>query len=69
MGQVNCVDNGKQPTEEFCACQLEAGQNVYANTEDPEHIYVEYDNGCAVFTLKDEHNETVPMIRISLLGI
>ena len=54
VGQVKCVDNGKQPTEEFCACQLEAGQNVYANTEDPEHIYVEYDNGCAVFTLKDE---------------
>ncbi len=52
-GQVIAQDNTKLPAEEFCGCQVEAGQNIYANTAHQENIYVEYEHGCAAFALKN----------------
>ena len=53
-GQVRTVDHFHIPTENFSGCQVEVGQNIYANPDDPGRIYVEYESGCAVFLLSSE---------------
>ena len=52
VGQIKAKDNSVLPAEELASCQVEVGQNVYALKESPENIYIEYDNGCALFSLK-----------------
>ena len=52
VGQIIAEDNSVLPTEELVGCQIDVGQNVYAFKENPESIYVEYETGCALFTLK-----------------
>lgn len=57
VGQIRTEDNSVLPAEELAGCQVDVGQNVYALKENPESIYVEYENGCALFTLKKETSD------------
>lgn len=50
VGSVSAVDNLEYPSEEFHGSRLETGQEVYANQDMPEKIYVKYDSGYGLFT-------------------
>ena len=52
VGQIRTENNSMPPAEELAGCQVDVGQNVYAHKENPESIYVEYETGYALFTLK-----------------
>lgn len=49
VGTVESVDNEEYPKENFYAARLEEGQEIYANPEVTERIYVRYDSGFAPF--------------------
>lgn len=49
VGTVAAVDNTKYPSEEFHGSRLETGQEVYADENASDKIYVKYDSGFGLF--------------------
>lgn len=49
VGTVAAVDNTKYPSEEFHGARLERGQEVYADENASDKIYVKYDSGFGSF--------------------
>lgn len=52
-GYVENVDNVATPNTNWSGSRVEVGQKVYADTNDPNHIYLEYETGYAKFSCKD----------------
>lgn len=50
MREVESIDNKKQPSKNYTGSRLEVGQKIYANDEEHEIIYIEYENGYARFS-------------------
>lgn len=50
MREVESIDNKEQPSKNYTGSRLEVGQKIYANDEEPEIIYIEYENGYARFS-------------------
>lgn len=53
LGQVASVNNQEWPSEDFCGTHLEVGQEIYCDPEEPQKLYVKYDNGFALFETED----------------
>lgn len=50
VGTVKEVDNSRYPDTDFYGCRVDAGQEIYADQENLDTIYLKYDNGYAVFS-------------------
>ncbi len=50
IGEVKSIDNKKQPLKNYEGSRLEVGPKIYANDENPEIIYIKYENGYARFS-------------------
>ena len=52
-GTVKDVDNKNPPSGNFSASRLEEGQKVYADGDNSDVIYIEYENGYARFSKRE----------------
>jgi len=51
-GEILSVDHINPPTENFHGGRIEAGQKVYISSKTYDSIYIQYNKGYALFTLK-----------------
>lgn len=52
VGEIETVDNLAQPTEDFVGARVELGQQIYADANCPETIYLQYESGYAKFEIR-----------------
>lgn len=52
VGEVKEVDNGKEPSVDWCGSRVDVGQEIYAS-ENSSSIYLKYESGYAEFEAKD----------------
>ena len=52
VGSISFVDHDNEPTEDFHAARVDAGQEVYASEAIPDTVYLKYENGYAQFSIR-----------------
>lgn len=52
VGAIEKVDNVHEPEEDFCGARVEVDQEVYANAEHADTIYLKYEKGYAKFEIR-----------------
>lgn len=69
VGTVNKVDNENVPSEDFVACHLDEGQEIYADSTIANVIYVKYSKGYAAFNAEEALEITTNVKDITRTGL
>ncbi len=69
VGKVQHVDNESIPDEDFAACHLDEGQEIYADPTVVDIIYVRYSGGYGVFKAETTANVTASVKDVTRTGL
>ncbi len=68
-GTVQRVDNENIPSEDFVACYLDEGQEIYADSTVADVIYVRYSGGYALFKAESTLDITADVKNLTRTGM